>query len=355
MHFKTKLKFMNRLFFFLILSVFLYACSSSSPASKQNEQTAVEASASTLSIDSKASKTHPKSIAAQGTEKKASITKQPAPKIAKAPQNQIAANPTQKVLEAKRQEAKAAATQNRLAAAPKKTTPVEHQETSVTEEMPIDVDQKPTHSNWNQLLQTYVSSKGVVDYSNWKGNMSGLNDYITELGADVPDKSWSRSEKMAYWMNLYNAATIKLILDYFPVKSIMDINNSKPWDKKWIRVGVNTYSLNQIENDIIRPRFGDGRIHFAINCAAKSCPPLSNKAFTASNVNSSLTRLTKSFINNAAFNKISANQLELSNIFNWYAKDFGDVKTFIGQYTDVAINANAKVSFIEYDWALNGK
>lgn len=348
---------MNRLFFFLFIAVFLYACSTSSPVNEQKEQTAVEASASTLSIDNKATKTHPQSIAAQGTEKKASITKQPAPKIAKAPQNQMAANqsPTQKVLEAKRQESKAAATQNRLTATPQKATPTVSEEMPVTEEMPVEVDLKPTHSNWNQLLQTYVNSKGVVNYSNWKGNMTGLNDYITELGADAPDKSWSRSEKMAYWMNLYNAATIKLILDNFPVKSIMDINNSKPWDKKWIKVGANTYSLNQIENDIIRPRFDDGRIHFAINCAAKSCPPISNKAFTASNVDSSLTRLTKSFINNVAFNKISANQLELSNIFNWYAKDFGDVKTFIGQYTEVAINADAKVSFIEYDWALNGK
>lgn len=347
---------MNRLFFFLFLSVFLYACSTSSPASDQNEQTTIKASASTLSIDSKATKAHPQSIAAQGAEKKSSITeKQPTPKIAKSPQNQLAANPTQQVLEAKRQEAKATATQNRLTAAPQKTTPTVPQETSATEEAPIEVDQKPTHSNWNQLLQTYVSSKGVVNYSSWKENMAGLNDYITELGNDSPDKNWSRSEKMAYWMNLYNAATIKLILDNFPVKSIMDINNSKPWDKKWIKVGANTYSLNQIENDIIRPRFGDGRIHFAINCAAKSCPPISNKAFTASNVNSSLARLTRNFVNNTAFNKISANQLELSNIFNWYAKDFGNVKTFIGKYTDVAINADAKVSFIEYNWALNGK
>ena len=135
--------------------------------------------------------------------------------------------------------------------------------------------------------------------------------------ADNPvQSSWSRNEKMAYWINLYNASTVQLILNNYPTSSIQNINGGKPWDKRWIKSGSKTYTLNEIENSILRPQFKDARIHFAVNCAAKSCPRLMNKAFTASNLNSLLDENARWFINNSTFNDISAKKVEISKIFN---------------------------------------
>ena len=104
---------------------------------------------------------------------------------------------------------------------------------------------------------------------------------------------------------------------------------------------------------ILRPQFNDARIHFAVNCAAASCPPVLNRAWTASNLNSNLDKQTKLFINNAAFNNIDEKQVELSKIFEWYKEDFGDLITYINKYSNTKVKDNAKVSFREYDWALN--
>ena len=340
---------MDRLFFLLAISIFIFGCSNSVAVDKKE---VAEASSVSQTAEDEKAEINMQTVSNEGQEEKLTITEKrvniPSEKV----KNEVAQNKktTSKVVETKSKEIK-----SELDVAPVKVPQAAKEALEEIKEIPAEIPQKPTHSNWNKMLQTYVSSSGKVNYNSWNSNTAELNNYLNELGADSPDKSWSRSEKMAYWMNLYNAATIKLILDNYPVKSIMDINNGKPWNKKWIKVGSTTYSLNQIENDIIRPRFGDGRIHFAINCAAKSCPPISNKAFTATNLNSSLSRLTRSFINNTAFNKISSDQLELSNIFNWYAADFGDLKAFLGKYTDVAINADANVSFIDYDWTLNSQ
>ncbi|MCB0543200.1 MAG: DUF547 domain-containing protein, partial [Saprospiraceae bacterium] len=111
--------------------------------------------------------------------------------------------------------------------------------------------------------------------------------------------------------------------------------------------------LNNIENDILRPQFGDARIHFAINCAARSCPPLWNHAYTAENLETTLESRARAFINNSKYNTITANRARVSKIFEWYAADFGDLKSFLNRYSDVALNKNAAVSFNEYDWALN--
>jgi len=112
-------------------------------------------------------------------------------------------------------------------------------------------------------------------------------------------------------------------------------------------------SLNDIENVIIRPTFKDARIHFAVNCAAKSCPPLLNKAYTASNVQSLLESQTKKFVNNAALTTITPDAVTISKIFDWYGEDFGDLITYLNKYSSTKINAGAKVNFMEYDWSLN--
>lgn len=214
---------------------------------------------------------------------------------------------------------------------------------------------KPSHSAFNTLLNKYVTSSGTVNYAGFKSQKSTLDNYLNDLAENPVQSSWSKNEKMAYWINLYNAATIKLILDNYPTSSIKNINGGKPWDKRWIKSGSKTYTLNEIENSILRPQFNDARIHFAVNCAAISCPRLMNKAFTASNLNSLLDENARWFINNTTFNSLSAKKVEISKIFDWYAADFGNIIDYLNKYATTEIKSNAKVTYKAYDWDLNGK
>ncbi len=211
----------------------------------------------------------------------------------------------------------------------------------------------PDHSIWNKLLEKHVSSKGQVDYKGFKEDAAQLDIYLEELVQNPVQSDWPRAHKMAYWINAYNAFTVKLIVDNYPVKSIRNLNEGNPWDVKWIKLGNKTYSLNNIEHDILRPQFNDARIHFAVNCAAKSCPPLANQAFTANNLEELLNKQTRQFINNGTYNNLSTNEVHISKIFEWYKGDFGDIQAYLNKYADKKINEKAKVSYQEYDWALN--
>ena len=123
--------------------------------------------------------------------------------------------------------------------------------------------------------------------------------------------------------------------------------------KNGLKLGSKTLSLNDIENEIIRPTFKEPRIHFAVNCAAKSCPPLLNKAWTASNLEANLEKQTKAFINNSKYNTISSGSAQVSKIFEWYAVDFGDLRTYLNKYSNTKLSSSASINFAEYDWQLN--
>jgi hypothetical protein len=164
---------------------------------------------------------------------------------------------------------------------------------------------------------------------------------------------WSRVEKIAYWINAYNAFTIKLILDNYPTKSILNFDGGKTWDVRRIRLNDKKYSLNNIENDILRPQFKDPRIHFAINCAARSCPPLWNHAFTPENLSAALEARTSAFINDKKYNTLASTRAQISKIFDWYRTDFGDLKKFLNKYSDTKLKNTAAVEFNEYNWDLN--
>lgn len=211
----------------------------------------------------------------------------------------------------------------------------------------------PDHSQWNQLLQQHVNASGKVDYAGLRQQQDQLDAYLDKLAQAVPGKDWSRNTALAYWLNAYNAFTIKLILDNWPVQSIKNIGNGNPWDDQWIELAGKNYSLNQIENDIIRPRFKDPRIHFAVNCAAVSCPPLHNRAFTAADVDRTLEQLTRSFINNSRFNTISASTATVSKVFDWYGQDFGTLHEYLDRYAEASVTADTEIQFKDYDWALN--
>ncbi len=213
-----------------------------------------------------------------------------------------------------------------------------------------------SHNEWNTMLQKHVSSGGDVDYQGFMSDRQQLESYISMLGKAVPNDQWNRNEQMAYWINCYNACTVKLILDHSPLKSILDIDNGKPWDEKFIRIGNQTLSLNDIEANMLRKKFNDPRIHFAINCASKSCPKLLNEAFTAESLEQQLTTAAKAFINDGSRNKISPGKAAVSKIFDWYKDDFtkdGNLTTFINQYSTVKLDPAATVSFLNYDWSLN--
>lgn len=233
--------------------------------------------------------------------------------------------------------------------------------TSMAEETIADpIDKKTTvaidHSAFNALLSAHVSNAGLVDYAAIKSKVATLDNYLGYLSQNVPSSSASKNERLAFWINAYNANTIKLIVDNYPVASIMDLYGGKAFDQKWIKMGGETLSLNDIENNKIRAKFNEPRIHFAVNCAAMSCPPILNKAWTAANVQSNLDARATAFINNSVYNKISAGSVQISKIFEWYAKDFPtDIVSYLNKYSKTTINNSAKVGYIEYDWALNSK
>ncbi|SHG64387.1 DUF547 domain-containing protein [Winogradskyella jejuensis] len=206
---------------------------------------------------------------------------------------------------------------------------------------------------WSSILKRNVSDYGNVDYNSFKKDYKGLLYYIKFLQDSIPSEDASKNEKLAYWINAYNALTIDLILRNYPVKSIKDIKD--PWDQRLWKFGDKWMNLNQIEHEILR-KMDEPRIHFAIVCASFSCPKLQNKAFTASNLESQLTNATKEFLADKNRNIISADKLQLSKIFKWFPKDFktdGSLINFLNKYSEVEISSNAKKSFLDYNWDLN--
>ncbi|WP_024771676.1 DUF547 domain-containing protein [Aquimarina macrocephali] len=225
--------------------------------------------------------------------------------------------------------------------------------TTIKEDPKVNIVKAFNHQPWNDLLQKHVSANGIVNYIGFKQDHLALKSYLAALRKNIPTKSWSKSDTLAYWMNVYNAFTIKLILDNYPLKSIKDIKN--PWDLRFFKLGNKWYTLNDVEHRILR-KMGDPRIHFGINCASISCPRLLNKAFTAQNVDRELEKLTIDFINDTKQNTITSNSVQLSKIFTWFAKDFkteGSLIHFLNKYSKITINTNAKKSFKKYNWSLN--
>ena len=211
------------------------------------------------------------------------------------------------------------------------------------------------HSAFDALVNKHISTQGLVNYTAFKKDESALDAYLNQLSSKETSSSWSDDEQLAYWINAYNAFTIKLILKNHPVSKIIDLDGGDPWKVKWIEIGGKSYSLNNIEHDIIRPQFNEPRIHFAVNCAAQSCPPIQNRAYTAENLEDLLEKSTRTFINNSKFNKIKSSKAQLSKIFEWYGEDFGDLKSFINKYSSTKLDASTSIEYLEYDWSLNGE
>lgn len=236
-----------------------------------------------------------------------------------------------------------------LAISCNKIKSTDNQITIVATESVKDVD----HSKWNALLKKNVSPNGNVNYKGFLRDKKELEAYLDILEANVPSKSWSRNATLAYWINVYNAFTVKLIVDNYPVHSIKEISN--PWGKKFFTLGGQKYSLEQVEHEILR-KMGEPRIHFAINCASISCPNLLNEAYTEAELSKQLAQVAKSFINDKTKNTITKSKIEISEIFNWFASDFktkGSVIDFLNQYSNIKIDSKAKKTYKNYNWNLN--
>ncbi len=209
------------------------------------------------------------------------------------------------------------------------------------------------HSPWTALLMTYVDAKGNVNYREWQKNPESLNRYLASLAENSPQDSWTKNQLLAYYINLYNAATIKLILEHYPLNSIKDI--SRPWGKARVRIGAKMVSLRHIENEILR-KMDEPRIHFAINCASNSCPKLLKQAYKADLLEAQLEEATRGFIRDPERNRIATGKLQLSAIFKWYKKDFtrsGSLQEYIAAYTSVPVSPQAEIDYLTYDWSLN--
>ena len=215
-------------------------------------------------------------------------------------------------------------------------------------------------SIFDSLLQKNVDKTGRVDYQSLKNNETLLDNYLAYIQNNEPTKDWSSNKKKAFWINTYNAYTIKIILNNYPLKSIRDIkiDGKTAWKIPFVKVGQKRYTLDQIEHKILRKKFNDSRIHVGINCASVSCPRLWNFAFTEDNIASSLDNLMKEFINDTTRNKISKKNVALSEIFNWFSKDFiknGTIISYLNTYAAIKISEKASIKYLTYDWSLNKK
>jgi len=220
-----------------------------------------------------------------------------------------------------------------------------------------------SHESWNELLNKHVDKYGNVNYQGFKIDSSALIEYLSLLSNNLPSNSWTDQQQLAYWINVYNAFTIKLIIDHYPISSIKDIGSriqipfvNTPWQIEFIKLGERNYDLDNIEHDIIRQKFNEPRIHFALVCAAKSCPNLRNEAYESNKLETQLADQTVRFLADTSKNKIMEKQLKLSKIFRWYKQDFTkstQLIEYINQYTYIEINVAAEIDYLDYDWRLN--
>lgn len=229
------------------------------------------------------------------------------------------------------------------------------------------------HSRWNRFLTRYVtpSIDGInrVAYGEVQpGDRAMLTAYLSDM-AKVRPTALSRDEQFAYWVNLYNALTVTVILDHYPVDSIRQIDISPgffadgPWGRKLLDVEGMAVSLDDIEHRILRPIWRDPRIHYAVNCAAKGCPNLLATAFTPATQDQLLTEGAIAFVNHDRGFRIKNGRLHVSSIYHWFKEDFGGddagIIAHLNQYATgdrlAALHSKSAIAGHGYDWQLNDK
>jgi len=218
-----------------------------------------------------------------------------------------------------------------------------------------EADKPSAQGEWDRLLRAHVSG-GRVDYGGFSRERAALDRYLSW----VADKA--RKPDMAFYLNAYNATVVKSVLEHGRPKRVTDVKGF--FEKEKHVIAGRSLTLNGLENTV-RKRYGDPRIHFALNCAAKSCPRLWGRAFSAKTLDRTLDKLTREFLDGPGVRvDAKAKTVAVSKLFEWYREDFvekeGSIKKYLARWVSEAgrrkaLEAGHRIVFQEYDWALNGK
>lgn len=230
------------------------------------------------------------------------------------------------------------------------------------------------HSEWQSLLSEFVQpgENGQPNRVNYRAfaddeaARDSLELYITSLEA-VEVETLNRDEQFAFWANLYNAATVRVVLDHYPVSSIRKIGISPglftrgPWGAKLVRVDGEHLTLDDIEHRILRPGWKDPRVHYAVNCASIGCPNLPTKPFTGKTLEADLEAAASAYINSSRGAYFDDDDLTVSKIYDWYAEDFGNsdsniiahLKRYAKGDVLTGLKGADRIGAYDYDWALN--
>jgi hypothetical protein len=223
------------------------------------------------------------------------------------------------------------------------------------------------HSAWNDLLKKYVDDKGRVDYSQWKKDgTAALEAYLKDVGAAKPSKM-DRPEALAFWINAYNAVTIRAVLEFYPIESIKDKVSHLPggyniWKDYLVEIEGKKVSLDGIEHDLLR-KMDEPRIHFAINCASKGCVRLFDRAYSGEKVEGQLDEAGRAFFGDPSKFRIENGRVRISELFSWFGEDFGRtpkeqllrVKTLLPADARKHVEGRERIefAFLDWDWGLN--
>jgi Protein of unknown function, DUF547 len=228
------------------------------------------------------------------------------------------------------------------------------------------------HSAWDKLLKTYVvtGSDGLnrVAYTSFKKEHAALKGYVAAL-QKVDPATLDKAEQFAFWVNLYNAKTIDVVLDKYPVKSIQNISlggglktliTGGPWQAKIMKVSGVDLTLDDVENTILRPIYGDNRVHYTVNCASVGCPNLATQAYTGAKLEAMLEAGAKAFINSPRGVLVEGDKIKASSIYDWFKADFGGSEATVIEHLNKYANPELKekiskigrIASYDYDWTL---
>lgn len=242
--------------------------------------------------------------------------------------------------------------------------PAVQEEVAAREAPPEAVaEEAPSWSDeWERLTTAYVTEDGGFRYAALHGHeadRASLGRIVQEIG-DADPSAWERDQKLAFYINAYNALTVNAVIARWPLESVMNVEGF--FDAIEHQVAGESRTLNGLEGDVIRgEEFSEPRIHFAVNCASTGCPPLSSRLFTAENLEEQLDTLTRAFLR--ATTRIEGRRAHMTKLFEWYAGDFGDaagVRTFLARYLEgddaqAITNSRTRLVYDDYDWAVNAR
>ena len=226
---------------------------------------------------------------------------------------------------------------------------------SETHKGPLKKTFKVNNDPWNQWLRSYVKRNGQVNYKKGKKDIIKIQKYVQYLLSIDSNSLKTKSAQLAYYLNLYNSVVIYGVLRHYPIKSVKKIKNITFFRQRLLHRGKKI-TINQLESDYILAKFKEPLVHFALNCASYSCPPLKNKAYTGHHLKKQLVKQTKAYLKNKEFIRIKAKKkiFYVIELFKWYKKDLGDPIKFYKKYDNSKVDLSAfEIKYIPYNWSLN--